>query len=137
MDHPVIGLKYVATILNAINYNVQIVYLVISNVLVKREHLRQASDQIPPVMKWFELCGCILQIVIYSTGTQTTSISRLINLSLLRHLRTDLSDLKQGKLYNERTNQISNRLFGNHWKSKFKIPEVEKSKKCVAKAKKL
>ena len=35
------------------------------------------------------------EIVLYRTGTQITSISRLINVSQLKHLGTNLSYLKQ------------------------------------------
>ena len=43
------------------------------------------------------------QIVLYKSGTQTTSVSRLINVSQLQYLRTNLTDLKQAKRYNDRT----------------------------------
>ena len=44
-----------------------------------------------------------------------------------KHLGTNISDLKQKKLYNERTQEILNHSFKNHWKRKLKIPEVEKA----------
>ena len=51
---------------------------------------------------------------------------RLIIFWKFRHLRTNLQDLKQNKLYNEETHKIWNRFFKNDWKSKFKILEFEK-----------
>ena len=75
------------------------------------------------------MIGYMQQIVFYKSGTQTTSISRLINVSQLQYLRANLADLKQVKLYNESTKEISNRLFDSHWKSK----KLERKKKQAGK----
>ena len=37
------------------------------------------------------------------------------------------------KRYNKRTHEIANRLFKNHWKSKFNILEIEKGEESVTK----
>ena len=36
------------------------------------------------------------------------------------------TDIKQKKLYNERTHNVSNFFLKNYWRNKFKIPEVKK-----------
>ena len=44
----------------------------------------------------------------------------------MKRLRKNLSEPRRQSLYQERTHEISKRFCKNHWKSKFKIPEVEK-----------
>ena len=78
------------------------------------------------------------QIVLYKSGTQTTSVSRLINVSQLQYLRTNLTDLKQAKRYNDRTFSITTEK-ARSWKErrsmqgkktiKLKETQAENSKK--------
>ena len=52
------------------------------------------------------------QIILYRTDTQVSQIvPGLINVSQLKHLGINLSDLKLAKLYNERTYELPNCLF--------------------------
>ena len=57
------------------------------------------------------MCGCSQQAALKRTGTQAATISGLIYVSYLEHLRPNLSDLIEKKSYNERTHKISRSLF--------------------------
>ena len=52
------------------------------------------------------MCGCTKQAFPYNTGTQNATFTRLICVSHLEHLRPNLSNPIQKKLYNERTHKI-------------------------------
>ena len=72
------------------------------------------------------MCSCTQQTVPYKTGTQTTTFSYLICASYLEHLRPNLSDLTQEKLYSEKTYKTSDHLLKKHCKIKFKMAEVKR-----------
>ena len=79
--------------------------------LVKRDNLHQSFRSHTTINKIMP----IMPLQQEWTGTQTTLFSWLINTSFsLKHLITNLSDLKRKKLYNERGHEISHHLLNTH-----------------------